>query len=173
DLIARRLHVKYDAAKLTTAAIADAVADTGMRAWLEHEEPVSAPEGEARLRQALVWTAGAALGLGLLLRAANAHAPSIVCFTVSLAAGLPLTLRRAATAMRVGSLDINVLMVIAAVGAVTLGQFSEAATVIFLFAVAQALESRTLEHARRAIRALMELTPTEALVRDAAGERKV
>ena len=41
DVIARRLHVKYDAAKLTTSAIADAVADTGMRAWLEHEEPVS------------------------------------------------------------------------------------------------------------------------------------
>ena len=36
----QRLHVKYDAAKLSTAAIADAVADTGMRAWLEHEEPV-------------------------------------------------------------------------------------------------------------------------------------
>src|SRR3954451_19062597 len=40
DVMAQRLHVKYDAAKLTAAAIADAVADTGMRAWLEHEEPI-------------------------------------------------------------------------------------------------------------------------------------
>src|SRR5205814_3721862 len=76
-------------------------------------------------------------------------------------------------ALRVGSLDINVLMTIAAAGAAIIGQWSEAATVVFLFAVAQALEVRTLERARAAIRALMDLTPTEALVRDAAGERRV
>ncbi len=173
DLIARRLHVKYDAAKLTAAAIADAVADTGMRAWLEHEEPVATREGEARLRQLLVWTSGAALGVGLVADALHYRVPAIALFAVSLASGLPLTARRAVTAMRVGSLDINVLMVIAATGAVALGQFSEAATVIFLFAMAQALEARTLERARRAIRALMALTPAEAIVRDGAGERRV
>jgi Zn2+/Cd2+-exporting ATPase len=36
DVMGQRLHVKYDAAILTTGSIADAVADTGMRAWLEH-----------------------------------------------------------------------------------------------------------------------------------------
>jgi copper chaperone CopZ len=41
DLIGQRLHVKYDAARLSAAAIAAAVADAGMRAWLEHEEPVA------------------------------------------------------------------------------------------------------------------------------------
>ena len=40
DLMGQRLHVKYDAARLTTATIADAVADTGMRAWLEHEPQI-------------------------------------------------------------------------------------------------------------------------------------
>src|SRR5207237_1645792 len=39
DLMGQRLHVKYDAAKLSASAIAGAVADTGMRAWLENEEP--------------------------------------------------------------------------------------------------------------------------------------
>jgi hypothetical protein len=34
------LHVKYDAAKLTTSGIVDAVAETGMRMWLDHEEPM-------------------------------------------------------------------------------------------------------------------------------------
>ena len=37
----QRLHVKYDAANPHDGGIADAVADTGMRAWLEHEEPVA------------------------------------------------------------------------------------------------------------------------------------
>src|SRR6187431_1768404 len=49
DLIGQRLHVKYDAAKLTTAAIVDAVGQTGMRMWLEHEGPGAAgPDGRAR-----------------------------------------------------------------------------------------------------------------------------
>ena len=42
DLMGGLLHVKYDAAKLTASAIAAAVADAGMRAWLEHEEPLTA-----------------------------------------------------------------------------------------------------------------------------------
>ena len=68
-------------------------------------------------------------------------------------------------------LDINVLMLVAAAGAVALGQWSEAASVVFLFALAQTLEARTLERARNAVRALLDLAPTEALVRDAAGDR--
>ena len=40
DVIGQRLLVKYDAAKLSAAAITGAVADAGMRAWLEHEEPL-------------------------------------------------------------------------------------------------------------------------------------
>ena len=36
----QRLHVKYDAAKLTTSTMVDAVGETGMRMWLEHEEPM-------------------------------------------------------------------------------------------------------------------------------------
>jgi Cd2+/Zn2+-exporting ATPase len=170
----QRLHVKYDAAKLSTATIADAVADTGMRAWLEHEEPIVGSERQARIRQALVGTAGLTLGLGLALPLA--HVPPLwtaACFAASLAAGVAATLRKAWSAMRIGALDINVLMIIAAVGAAAIGEWSEAATVVFLFAVAQALEARTLERARSAIRALMDLTPSEALLRDAGGERHV
>src|SRR3954463_7343780 len=66
DLIGQRLHVKYDAARLSASAIAGAVADTGMRAWLEHEEPIPGSERQVRVRQALVAGSGLALGLGLL-----------------------------------------------------------------------------------------------------------
>ena len=45
DLIGQRLHVKYDAARLSTAAMVDAVGQTGMRMWLEHEEPAVARSG--------------------------------------------------------------------------------------------------------------------------------
>src|SRR2546428_4524898 len=61
DLMGQRLHVKYDAAKLSASAIAGAVADAGMRAWLEHEEPLTTSDSAGRRRLALVWTSGAAL----------------------------------------------------------------------------------------------------------------
>jgi len=185
DLLGRRLHVKYDAARISAATIADAVADTGMRAWLDHEEPVIGTNRQVRGRQALVLTSGIALAIGLALEMAAAHGPSaagpyvqlvswaLACFVVSLAAGAGATMRKAWSAVRVGSLDINVLMVIAAAGAAILGEWSEAATVVFLFGLAQALEVRTLDRARSAIRALMDLTPGDALLRDAQGERRV
>ncbi len=175
DLMGQRLHVQYDAAKLSAASIADAVADTGMRAWLEHEEPVLGNERSQRSRQALVWTAGITLAIGLALELLSPAAgpAAILLFALSLAASVSVTFRKAWSAMRVGALDINVLMIVAAAGAVLLGQWSEAATVVFLFALAQALEARTLDRARSAIRALMDLTPTDALVRDQAGERRV
>jgi Zn2+/Cd2+-exporting ATPase len=178
DLMGQRLHVKYDAARLSTSTIVDAVADTGMRAWLEHEEPVVGTERQTRVRQALVWTSGSALALGMLVAALGgastvARGAGVALFVVALLAGVGVTIRKAWTSLRVGSLDINVLMVIAAAGAAAIGQWSEAATVVFLFAVAQSLEARTLERARSAIRALMDLTPADALLRDAAGERRV
>ena len=46
-----------------------------------------------------------------------------------------------------------------------LGEWSEAASVVFLFALAQLLETRAMDRARGAIRALMDLAPVEALVR--------
>ena len=45
DVIGQRLHVKYDAAKLTTDAMVDAVGQTGMRMWLEHDEPLTSDAG--------------------------------------------------------------------------------------------------------------------------------
>lgn len=56
-------------------------------------------------------------------------------------------------------------MTIAAVGAVAIGQFEEAAAVVFLFSFGNALQGYTLDKTRNSIRALMELAPSEALVR--------
>jgi copper chaperone CopZ len=65
DVIGQRLRIKYDAAKLSAASISEAVAQTGMRAWLEHEEPVLAP-ASGTSRERLVILSGVAFGVGLL-----------------------------------------------------------------------------------------------------------
>jgi Cd2+/Zn2+-exporting ATPase len=173
DVVGQRLRIKYDAARLTTAGIAEAVAQTGMRAWLEHEEP-SPGGGSAAVRQRLVVLSGLSLGVGLvLLTADRASGFAWIAFLASaLLGGLP-TARRARASVRSGVLDIYVLMMVAVAGAVALGEFAEGASVIFLFAVAQMLETRAMDRARGAIRALMDLAPAEALVRRNGGEARV
>jgi len=166
DVLGQRLRIKYDAARLSAAAIAEAVAQTGMRAWLEHEEPAPAA-ASASTRVRLTVLSGALLVLGLLFQHGFGLAGVFVWVPLvgSILSGGFFTVRRAWTSARSGHLDIHVLMVIAVLGAMALGEWSEAASVAFLFAVAQLLEARAMERARGAIGALMDLAPTEALVR--------
>src|SRR6185503_11478505 len=67
DLMGQRLLVKYDAAQLSAGAIADAVADAGMRAWLEHEEPIVVGEDGSRRRLWLVGISASSFAVGLAL----------------------------------------------------------------------------------------------------------
>jgi Zn2+/Cd2+-exporting ATPase len=69
--------------------------------------------------------------------------------------------------------DIYFLMTIAVIGALALGAFEEAAMVVFLFSLGNALQGYTLDKTRNSIRALMELTPNEALVRRGMTEIKL
>jgi len=166
EVISGRLRVAYDAAQLSAADISRAIADTGMRAWLEREHPTRVADLNAPNRVRLLQLSGAACGIGLALHSAGA-APVVatLAFGVTVAAGGWFWFRRAWSSARLFSLDINVLMVLAVIGAIAIGEWSEAAVVTFLFALAQWLETRNLERARLAIRALMELAPNDALVR--------
>jgi Cd2+/Zn2+-exporting ATPase len=175
DVLRQRLTISYDAAKLSTATIAEAVAQTGMRAWLEHDEPVG-PAPSAATRRLLVIVSGVLIGLGMMLEFAHLDRRAIVAaYVLAIASGGVYSIRRALQAARSLSLDINVLMAVAVTGAMFLGEWGEAAGVVFLFALAQLLEARAMERARGAIRALMDLTPLEAFVRDgsAGGLRRV
>jgi Cd2+/Zn2+-exporting ATPase len=164
DVVGQRLKIKYDAAKLTAANITDAVAQTGMRAWLEHEAP--RPAASTQRRERFVIVSGLALGVGLTveLTGAVASLPLWIPYVIAIAVGGVSTARRALSSIRARVLDINVLMMVAVAGAIALGEWSEAASVVFLFGLAQVLETRAMERARGAIRALMDLAPAEALV---------
>ena len=171
DVMGQRLTIKYDAAKLSTSGIAEAVAQTGMRAWLEHEQPVES--GRVGRQMQLVIGSGVFLCFGLLLMVVAPGVRTWPLFALSaLFGGIPVG-RRALTSARAGLLDINVLMVVAVLGAAVLGEWTEAASVVFLFALAQLLETRAMERARGAIRSLMELAPSEAIVRRHGAERRI
>ena len=83
--------------------------------------------------------------------------------------GGPHTYKKGWLAIRHGNLNINALMSIAVTGAMLIGQWPEAAMVMVLFSLAEVIESRSLERARRAISGLMELAPEQATVQQADG----
>src|SRR5262245_7771392 len=172
DVVGQRLHVQYDAAKLTTAAMVDAVGQTGMRMWLEHEEP-RASARDVRARFWLTAASGAAFLAGWVAGTTGNPGLSALLYLAGAAVGGVFPLQRALSALRSRTVDINALMVIAVIGALALDQWQEAASVVFLFALAQWLEARTLERARQAIGALVDLSPREALLVEAGGERWV
>ena len=69
--------------------------------------------------------------------------------------------------------DIELLMIVAAIGAAALGEWAEGAFLLFLFAIAHAMEHYALDRARGAIRALGELAPRRARVKRDGREEEV
>ena len=82
--------------------------------------------------------------------------------------GLP-TYKKGWIAVRNRNLNMNALMSIAVTGAMLIGHWPEAAMVMFLFALAEVIEAKSLDRARNAIRELMGMAPQTATVRQADG----
>ena len=78
-------------------------------------------------------------------------------------AGYPVA-RAARQAVRMRRADMNLLMTIAAVGALALGEWEEGSSVLILFAIGLLLQAASLERTRRSVRSLMEETPRVATV---------
>jgi Cd2+/Zn2+-exporting ATPase len=78
--------------------------------------------------------------------------------------GLPI-FRAAVAGLRARHLDMNVLMSAATIGAVGIGEWAEAASVVVLFATGNALQVYAIDRTRGAVRSLVRLTPNEVLLR--------
>ncbi len=93
------------------------------------------------------------------------HGVAIAFYVVAYLAGGYEGTIAALSALRRGVLDIDFLMIAAALGAAYLGDWAEGATLLFLFSLAEALETFAMDRTRHAIEKLMELRPNVALVR--------
>jgi Zn2+/Cd2+-exporting ATPase len=174
DVVARRLRVHFDAAATGPTSIAAAVADTGMRAWLLDASSRSADDARRTTFPRLL--AIAALAFVLAALAWVADAPAWITrglLATAIAAAAPGTASRALMALRGRRLDIHVLMIVAVTGAIVIDEWFEAAAVVVLFGVAQWLETRSLERARRAVREVFAIIPETAEVQAPEGVRLV
>ncbi|MTD47531.1 cadmium-translocating P-type ATPase [Conexibacter sp. W3-3-2] len=157
----------------------DALSSAVRRAGYEVHDP-GAPRQPAvpywrRNRRTVSTTASAALLIAAVIAslAGAAERISDAAFLASMAVGgWPIGLS-AVTALRRRVLDMNVLMAMAAVGAVAIGDFAEAAWVLVLFAIGTTLETFALDRSRRAVEGLMDLAPPEARVVTDAGDELV
>lgn len=110
-------------------------------------------------------TSAAIVLLLVAVGASLASAPRAVAeplYLLSMVVGGWPVARAAIAALARRSLDMNVLMALAAIGAVGIGAYAEGAWVLVLFAVGTGLEAMALERSRRSVRALMELAPSQA-----------
>jgi Zn2+/Cd2+-exporting ATPase len=122
-------------------------------------------------RALLTATSALLFVVGLALSVAGA--PEIARVVAYLAAivvgGVPI-FRAAVAGLRARHLDMNVLMSAATVGAVGIGEWAEAASVVVLFAAGNALQVYAIDRTRGAVRALVRLAPNEVLVRRGGSE---
>ncbi|WP_295807818.1 heavy metal translocating P-type ATPase [uncultured Nitratireductor sp.] len=95
-------------------------------------------------------------------------------FVAACLIGVAPIARRAVAALRAGMpFTIEMLMTVAAAGALVIGAAEEAALVVFLFAVGEVLEGVAANRARAGIRALGDLVPKTALLEENGKTRKV
>ena len=86
-------------------------------------------------------------------------------YLLAVLVGVYYPARKALIALRAMTPTIHLLMLIGSVGAMALGLWGEAAVLIFVYSLGDVLESYAVDKARGAIRSLMALVPTEALIR--------
>jgi Cd2+/Zn2+-exporting ATPase len=190
DILNGKMSVQPPASGVTPDAIVRAVARTGMRAAVWRDGEPTADKGGlwkchgrtiATVVSGLlvligfvvhvvlaggVWTAIGSEGLGV---AHNVPWAARVSYLLAVLTALWYILPKAWKAARRLRPDMNLLMTVAVAGAIGIGEWFEAATVAFLFALSLALESWSVGRARRAVAALMELAPPIARLKKPDG----
>jgi len=179
-LVTREVEVYFDPEKIQEKEIISGINKLGLKAEpVEERGEVGRKKAEDighRNRRLLVLTAiaGALTLLGIFLAWLGMKEEiSLAIYLLAILMGGTHIARKGLAAARHLSLDMNFLMTIAVVGAAFIGEWVEAAAVVFLFSLAHLLENYSLDRARRAIHSLMDLAPQKALVRRKGQEIEV
>lgn len=179
DVLNGKLSVDLSHTAVTRDEILAAIQRTGLRAeaWKNGASVSSDKPSKEQNQRAIFTVASGVMGLaGLVIEfiwstSADAVSPvAIACYLLAIFAGLYLVLPKAWRSIVALRPDMNLLMSVAVLGAIGIGEWFEGATVAFLFSLSLLLESWSIGRARRAIASLMDLSPPLAHLRDESGE---
>ena len=163
DIVSSRVTVFHDGSA-GRDRLAQAINGSGVR--------VTDGEGKSAhsLAPILVGISGVTTGLGLALQwmGIDGVIPDLA-FLIAILSGGWLIFPKALRSLRTFTMDMNVLMTVAVIGAVAIGEHAEGAAVVFLFSLSELLESWSVGRARKAIQSLMQLAPDTALIRRDGG----
>lgn len=160
NVAARTVTVRHDAALTSAAWLVKLLNDAKLEASI-HEQ------GE--WKAAHKWPNPYTIASGLMVAITffqYAYSPLRWVGLGAVAVGIPPILMRSFIALQRCLLDINVLMLIAVAGAISLGDYLEAGSIVFLFTLADWLESRSSDKARMAISSVANLAPQVAFLAD-------
>jgi len=139
--------------------------------------PATEDAGASQRRRMAVLTAVCLLAVaaGALLELVSGvpRVAPLAFFVLAYLSGGYYSTRNAIAALRERTVDVNLLMVTAAVGAATIDYWQEGAVLMFLFSLSNTLESFAMARTRRAITQLMTLSPEDARVRRNGEEVRV
>jgi Zn2+/Cd2+-exporting ATPase len=174
DLVARHVTIKHSLA--TTETLSGAIKAAGMRPKQLIPTSTTVPTRSLSNKAiALIVGSGLlAVGSEVLVIAGlkERSIPVALMAIAAIALGGRDTLRKGFQALIHRRLTMALLMSVAVIGALIIGQWPEAAVVIWLFGLAELIEALSLERARNAIRSLVALAPETANVRSADGSWK-
>ena len=192
DVINGRMTILDSAKRVSDDEVVELVANTDMTARPRGAENASEDQAAHLARQKLFtalsggfWAAGfiwhlIETGLGGAVGIFSGHGDvpmplvEIGLFAAAILFGVWLVALKAWCSARRMSPDMNLLMVVAVIGAIALGEFFEAATVAFFFSLSLFLESWSVGRARNAVSALLDLAPpTARIIRDDGSETNV
>jgi Zn2+/Cd2+-exporting ATPase len=123
-----------------------------------------------QIETSLVITTFIAMVAGLILSYdAAAGVVANVFYATAYAAGGAVGLKESIQALRKGAIEVDLLMILAALGAAVVGSPFEGAMLLFLFSLSNVLQGYAIGRTRDAIRALMKLRPAQALTRRDGG----
>ncbi len=181
DILTGVMAVTMQNAEIKSDAIIAAVTTTGMRAEIQREGLPAATTSFWHSGQIWTFASGLFLLSGMIAEwlpfflsfpESTGNALSKLCLGLAILCGFRLVAPKAFLSARRLEPDMNVLMTVAVIGAVIIGEYLEAASVAFLFALANTLESWSIRRAHRAITALLDLTPPTARVLNADGSEE-
>ena len=171
DLVGRRVRVRHDLE--SPAPIEAAIRELGMRPSVVAGAEGASLDRSLSRRSVIVTVVAGLFAVGsevaVILGADEQSVLVAVLAVIAIALGGRDTLRKGFQALRSRRMTMSLLMSVAVIGAIAIGQWPEAAVVIWLFGVAELIEALSLERARNAIRSLVGLAPETASMRRDGG----